>query len=133
MAAVAFAAPQATRRVSTLLRAEGAREVNMAYDKPDFGDDELNDFSRFEDEEELGADREETIEEEEAAEEELSVDEHSMYAPPPTLPAATSAEMRKTERKAGKSKRRPKKKKLAKPKKKAKRRGKARSKRRRKP
>ena len=111
----------------------------MAYDKPDFGDDELNDFSRFEDEEELGADREETIEEEEAGEEELSVDEHSTYAPPTSLQVAAAAKKSKTGRKAGKTKPRPKKKKAAKPKsqirrggKKTQRRGKAKSKRRKK-
>ena len=45
----------------------------MPFDKPDFGEEELDDFSRFEDEEELGAAREETIEEEEEpVEDELS-------------------------------------------------------------
>jgi hypothetical protein len=115
----------------------------MPYEKPEFGDDDLNDFSRFEDEEEVGADREETIEEDEPGEEELGGEERPSYASLPLSPSAKTKRGKLTQppRRAKKAKVKPRRKKgkarqdtggRARPKKKMTRKsGKAKSKRRR--
>jgi hypothetical protein len=72
----------------------------MAYEKDDFNDD--NELPRFEDEEELGADREDVVEDET---EELVVEERPVGGGAPLPPPLPDALLKKAKaKKGGKSK-----------------------------